>query len=335
VVATACTAPDREDPRQDGTTGAPGGNNGGGSGTGTTQNTPPLANNVKILPIATVYEVGQALQGSYEYFDAEGDLESDTGSNFRWLRDGNAIANQTTKDYTVSSDDIGTTISFEVTPVAASGATNGLPVSASVDILIPLTAVVLLDTSFDQAVAVKEFATSLRNKMYNANIVVISDPQLICGNLGAIVNTCLPSDQVSNFQAIDYTIAGGQVFTALLAVVKNNASAIPLLDQNSNPIEAHIIAITDGDTTITASQFATDLAAVSPQLANAKFHAIVANGVTACPNATTPGPATNIIEYATLRAGVLRNYCRHDFPGDLAEIANDIKRPGEGKSNIN
>lgn len=338
-IATACTAPDREDPRQDSANSAPGGNNGGGGGGGgTTTNSPPVANNVQILPTATVYEVGQALQGSYEYFDVDGDSESGAGSSFRWLRDGNAIANQTTKEYFLSSDDVGTKISFEVTPIAASGVTVGLPISSTVDILIPLTTVVLLDSNFDQPIAVKEFAATLRAKMYNANMVVISDPQLICTNLGANVDTCLPGSQVSNFKAINYSIVGGQVFNALLTVLKNDASAIPLLDKNSNPIETHIIAITDGDASLTATSFSNSLAALPiplNNLANAKFHAIVADGLTACPNSTTPATATNIIEYAKLRAGVLRNYCLHDYPGDLDEIANDIKSPGGGKSNIN
>lgn len=343
MIASACTAPDREDPRQDSANSASGGNNGGGSGSGggggTTPNTPPVANKVEILPLGAVYEVGQTLQGSYEYFDVDGDLESATGTKFRWLRgDGKniaiPIANQTSKDYTLTSDDLGSTISFEVTPVASSGATDGVPVTATVDVLIPLTTVLLLDTSFDKPVAVKEFAASLRGNMYNANVVVISDPSLICTNLGAIADTCLPGSDVSNFKAINNTILGGEVFTALLTVLNNDPNAIPIRDKNNNPIETHIIAISDGDAIITATQFATDLAAVSPQLANSKFHAIVADGLTACSASVTPARSTNIIEYANSRFGVVRNYCLHDYPGDLDEIANEIKKAGDGKSNI-
>ena len=58
--------------------------------------------------------------------DAEGDLES--GSTYRWLRNGTAIAGATSLTYSPVAADAGTMLSFEVTPRAATGTPAGLPV---------------------------------------------------------------------------------------------------------------------------------------------------------------------------------------------------------------
>ena len=67
--------------------------------------------------------VGDNLTGSYVYADANGDSEG--ASTFRWLRGGAAIGGITATTYTLVLADVGQTITFEVTPVAASGATTG------------------------------------------------------------------------------------------------------------------------------------------------------------------------------------------------------------------
>ena len=69
---------------------------------------------------------GQQLTGQYTYFDPEGDVES--GSTYRWLRDGVPIPGATGITYTESSGDDEKLISFEVTPGAATGASPGVPV---------------------------------------------------------------------------------------------------------------------------------------------------------------------------------------------------------------
>jgi uncharacterized protein with beta-barrel porin domain len=79
--------------------------------------------------------VGDILTGNYTYGDLEGDAEG--ASTFRWLRDGTPIAGATAQTYTLVTADVGTSITFEVTPVAATGtspgtpaATTGLPVAS-------------------------------------------------------------------------------------------------------------------------------------------------------------------------------------------------------------
>ena len=73
--------------------------------------------------------VGQQLRGQYVYSDADGDLEG--ASTFRWLRDAVAITGATADTYTVVEADSGHTITFEVTPVAATGVSPGTAVQSS------------------------------------------------------------------------------------------------------------------------------------------------------------------------------------------------------------
>ena len=94
----------------------------GCSGTCTAEpNFPPVASNVLISGTA---EVGQVLTGSYDYADAEGDLQG--ASTFRWLHtDGEVdtpIDGATDRTYTLVAADEGALIMFQFTPVAQSGA---------------------------------------------------------------------------------------------------------------------------------------------------------------------------------------------------------------------
>ena len=84
------------------------------------QNSPPLATAVNILGTP---KVGQTLSGTYSYSDADADAEG--ASTFRWLRDGVAISGATSASYTVTGADLGKSITFEVTPKAATGVATG------------------------------------------------------------------------------------------------------------------------------------------------------------------------------------------------------------------
>ncbi|NGF57534.1 T9SS type B sorting domain-containing protein [Parapedobacter sp. SGR-10] len=85
---------------------------------GASANTPPTASSVSVTGTLTV---GQTLIGSYVYADAEGNPQS--GSTFKWYRYDDAagagkvaIASATSTTYTLTADDAGRYISFEVTP---------------------------------------------------------------------------------------------------------------------------------------------------------------------------------------------------------------------------
>eukprot|EP00903_Cladosiphon_okamuranus_P004406 g4404.t1 len=95
------------------------------SSTVSVSNSAPFASNVTISDDnggSTV--VGDSLSGSYDFSDIDGDTEGT--STFRWLRDGAAIPGATSSSYTLVAADSGAEISFEVTPVAATGEAIGI-----------------------------------------------------------------------------------------------------------------------------------------------------------------------------------------------------------------
>lgn len=79
-----------------------------------------------IIPLAHAQKVGDTLTANYTYFDAEGDPEG--VSLYQWYRDGEAIDGETDTTYTVTTEDIGKTITFKVIPVALTGISPGTPV---------------------------------------------------------------------------------------------------------------------------------------------------------------------------------------------------------------
>lgn len=106
-------------------------------------------------PVASVVEVGGThisggtLTGGYQYTDANGDLEGvvdeygniDATSLYQWYRSDDAagtgktaIPGATTIDYTITNDDMGKYLSFEVTPRAITGVPGtliGTPVESA------------------------------------------------------------------------------------------------------------------------------------------------------------------------------------------------------------
>jgi len=96
-----------------------------------TANTAPTASSVSIGGTA---KVGQMLAGDYTYADADSDDES--GTTFKWYRATDssgtgaaAISGAEEINYTLTSDDLGKYICFEVTP--KDGTDNGTAVKSS------------------------------------------------------------------------------------------------------------------------------------------------------------------------------------------------------------
>ena len=88
-----------------------------------------------VQPITGTLQVGATLTGHYTYSDVNGDLEGT--STYKWYRSDDAaglnkteIAEATTKTYVLTSADEGKYISFEVTPVAATGIAQGIAVES-------------------------------------------------------------------------------------------------------------------------------------------------------------------------------------------------------------
>lgn len=76
----------------------------------------PLAGDVVLSGIDTV---GGTLYASYAYSDADGDLEG--ASEYQWVKDGVRLDGVSGLSYTLTADDEGSLIQFEVTPVASTG----------------------------------------------------------------------------------------------------------------------------------------------------------------------------------------------------------------------
>jgi len=96
----------------------------------TDKNLAPSASNVSISDDnAGSAVVGDSLTGSYTFTDVNGDLEG--VSTYRWLRNGVAISGANTTSYTLVAADGGQSITFEVTPVAATGVLSGVAVVSS------------------------------------------------------------------------------------------------------------------------------------------------------------------------------------------------------------
>jgi len=87
-------------------------------------NSAPTASTVTVTdPNGGSAVVGDTLAGSYTYSDTDGDVEG--VSTFRWLRNGVAISGAVAASYALVTADTGTSITFEVTPVAATGVKTG------------------------------------------------------------------------------------------------------------------------------------------------------------------------------------------------------------------
>jgi len=80
--------------------------------------------------------IGDVLTGHYTYSDPEGDLEGQ--SLYQWYRETTPIQGATNLTYTVTSNDVGHTLYFQVTPVALTGISPGAPImSAGINIVAP------------------------------------------------------------------------------------------------------------------------------------------------------------------------------------------------------
>ena len=89
-----------------------------------------------VQPITGTLQVGETLTGRYTYSDVNGDSEG--ASTYKWYRADNAsglnkteIAGANAKTYVLTSSDEEKYISFEVTPVALTGMTQGTAVSSA------------------------------------------------------------------------------------------------------------------------------------------------------------------------------------------------------------
>jgi hypothetical protein len=88
-------------------------------------NSAPVASAVSIVGNLNV---GDTLNGHYTYSDVDSDAEG--ASTFRWLRDG-TLPLATAQTYVLVASDVGHSVTFEVTPVAATGILSGTAVTSA------------------------------------------------------------------------------------------------------------------------------------------------------------------------------------------------------------
>src|SRR6185369_5585540 len=91
-------------------------------------NSPNVAPVASAVSISGTAQFNQLLTGNYTYSDANGDAQGT--STFRWLRNGTTVVG-TNLTYTTVAADVGQTLTFEVTPVALTGASPGSPVTSA------------------------------------------------------------------------------------------------------------------------------------------------------------------------------------------------------------
>jgi hypothetical protein len=89
-------------------------------------NRAPVATAVSISGLAIE---GETLTAAYNFSDADGDPEGD--SVYQWFNDSGAIPSATSLAYVLLSTDVGSSIRFEVTPVASTGKSPGSTVSSN------------------------------------------------------------------------------------------------------------------------------------------------------------------------------------------------------------
>lgn len=121
-----------------------------------TPNKAPVAQNVNISGFA---HEAETLTGNYNYVDEENDVQG--SSLFKWYRvdpvtlNEEEITGQNKNTYILTSDDIGKTIKFEVTPIAKTGELNGSTVkSFSTEVVIQNTAPKVVGTPYTQGTTV-------------------------------------------------------------------------------------------------------------------------------------------------------------------------------------
>jgi hypothetical protein len=101
-------------------------------------NTKPSASSVNITGTVAI---GSTLTGNYTYSDVNGDAEGT--STFKWFRNGVEISGSTSKTYTIVSTDEAYQLSFQVTPVSATGnPATGDPVTSIQTIAVPVSGTV-------------------------------------------------------------------------------------------------------------------------------------------------------------------------------------------------
>jgi len=302
---------------------------GGGSDSGSTNNLPPVASNVSIVDgNAGNVLVGDSLSGSYSYSDNENDSEGQ--SIFRWFRNNVAISGATQSNYTVVSADLGQALSFEVTPIAASGSRTGTAVtSTTVSVKASTDVVFVLDSSASMTSyltslqsQINTFAANLAAADIDYQIIVVTAASAFCAPAPLGSGNCVDSSNAPLYQPIDVAVSSGKVLSA----VQSNFTAINALLRAGSTL--HIIVLSDDDDTLSALDFNSFLQAQSSRLKQARLHALVAGSDPAVASNPCFGIASaagrQAINYSVFSGGQVHDLCDVNWLTKLDDLASTI-----------
>jgi hypothetical protein len=111
-------------------------------------NLPPQADSVTITDgNGDSVVVGDRLSGTYTYADTDGDAEGT--STYRWLLEGSPITGATSLEYVIVIGDLNKAISFEVSPIAATGTPSGSAVTSTTITVDKLANCILDESTLD------------------------------------------------------------------------------------------------------------------------------------------------------------------------------------------
>ena len=223
-----------------------------------TVNSPPVATSVTITPPGAITE-GQTLTGNYSYSDPENDPQGT--STFQWLRNNTAITNATNQSYILTAADVGNTVSFEVTPVAQTGASPGTSVtSAPVGPIVaansPPSDITLSSSAVNENTAVGTvvgtFSTTDPDNPGDTHTYSFATGQGSVDNGSfSMVGNELQTAQVFNFEVDNsYSIrvqtedAAGATFSKQLIITISNVNDIPLANNDLNNSTSGTASIT-------------------------------------------------------------------------------------------
>jgi len=211
-------------------------------------NTAPAATNVTITGVAGL---GEVLTGNYTYNDADADLEG--VSSYRWLRDGIAIPGALSTSYTAVAADVATALRFEVTPVAATGVLQGLPVqSANFDILNSpptITGQVVLETLEETPLTIvrENLTVTDTDNTYPDDFTLSVQDGVGYTRSGVGGNTITPALDVNGALSVPVTVNDGFVDSAIFNLL------VTVTPVNDAPAFGGLVAplSTPEDTTLT------------------------------------------------------------------------------------
>jgi|GEM_PF-2442639 len=264
----------------------------------------PMANDVKITGTA---EYGETLTGEYTYSDADGDIEG--ASTYAWYRFDDsigtnkaAISGASGLTYTLTNDDNGKYISFEVTPIAVKGKNFAAAVGSGLagpvtkksqdDLTVEITTTALSPTSTSPIPVTVTFSE---------DVTGFEQSDVTMGN-GTISNFTAVSGTVYTFNIYPTTVGVITVDIAADAASNGNTAATQFsITYNGTcvyyPVIGGNIKFDTATGTVTGYTGSPTTVDIPEQIANVDVTAIAANAFMGCvmfSSVTIPASVTSL-----------------------------------------